>query len=168
VELQIRLRARTQSLELAGMIYWFTGQPGAGKTTLALALQAVLRKSGHTVVHLDGEFLREITGNRDFTEAGRTRNIRAGQQLATKLHTEGVMVVASFVSPYRNMREEFKKTGNVLEIYVHTTEIRGREAHFVVNFEPPERDFVDIDTTGVPVEPCVQRILAARPFPDPG
>src|SRR6266545_5516700 len=96
VELQIRLRARTQSLELAGMIYWFTGQPGAGKTTLALALQAVLRKSGHTVVHLDGEFLREITGNRDFTEAGRTRNIRAGQQLATKLHTEGVMVVASF------------------------------------------------------------------------
>ena len=147
------------------MIYWFTGQPGSGKTTLALALQAVLRGCGRFVVHLDGEFLREITGNRDFTEAGRTRNIRAGQQFAAKLHAEGVDVVASFVSPYRIMRDEFKKSGNVVEIYVHTTEIRGREAHFVADFEPPQRDFVDIDTTGVSVESCVQRILNARSFP---
>lgn len=148
------------------MIYWFTGQPGAGKTTLALALQGVLRKSGHAVVHLDGEFLREITSNRDFSEAGRTRNIRAGQQLAAKLHAEGVSVVAAFVSPYRDMREEFKRSGDVAEIYVHTTDIRGREAYFVADFQPPQRDFVDIDTTGVSVESCVQRILKARPFPE--
>jgi len=147
------------------MIYWFTGQPGSGKSTLALALQAVLRKSGHVVVHLDGEFLREITGNRDFTEAGRTRNIRAGQQLASKLHAEGVDVVASFVSPYRNLRDEFKKNGNVVEIYAHTTEIRGREAHFAPDFEPPQKSFVDIDTTRVSVEACIGRILQARQSP---
>lgn len=145
------------------MIYWFTGQPGSGKTTLALALRDALRRSGQAVVHLDGEFLRDITGNHDFSEAGRTRNIRAGQRLAAKLHAEGVTVVASFVSPYRHLREAFKNGGQVVEIYVHTTERRGRETHFVDGFEPPLANFVDVDTTGIAVEDCVKRILAASP-----
>ena len=144
------------------MIYWFTGQPGSGKTTLALALKAVLQKAGHPVVHLDGEFLRGLMANRDFSEAGRTRNIKAGQQLAAKLHAEGIVVVASFVSPYRDLREEFKATGNVVEVYVHTTELRGREAHFATDFEPPQKNFLDIDTTNVSVEVCVDRILRRR------
>jgi len=42
------------------MIYWFTGQPGSGKTTLASALKSALQKRGRPVVHLDGEFLREL------------------------------------------------------------------------------------------------------------
>jgi len=148
------------------MIYWFTGQPGSGKTTLALALKAVLQKAGHPVVHLDGEFLRGLMANRDFSEAGRTRNVKAGQQLAAKLHAEGIVVVASFVSPYRDLREEFKAKGNVVEIYVHTTELRGREAHFAADFEPPQKDFLDIDTTRASVEACLQQILQAKPvFP---
>src|SRR5262249_43940611 len=147
------------------MIYWFTGQPGSGKTTLALALQSVLRKKGLAVVHLDGEFLRGIMGNRDFSEAGRIRNIKAGQQLAAKLDAQGVVVVASFVSPYRNIREAFKRNGNVLEIYVHTTEVRGREVHFVPNFEPPERNFLDLDTTAKSVEACIDKIMKPRPIP---
>jgi adenylylsulfate kinase len=141
------------------MIYWFTGQPGAGKTTLALALKSALHKRGHPVVHLDGEFLRELMGNQDFSEAGRIRNIKAAQQLAAKLQSEGIEVVASFVSPYRGIREEFKRRNKVLEIYLHTTAIRGKEAYFVPNFEPPQQDFLDIDTTNVSVEVCVQRIL---------
>jgi adenylylsulfate kinase len=145
------------------MIYWFTGQPGSGKTTLATALKSALQKSGRPVVHLDGEFLREVTDNRDFSKAGRIRNIKAGQQLAAKLHADGILVVASFVSPYRTLREEFKRKGDVVEIYVHTTEVRGREPHFVADFEPPERDFVDIDTTHDPVEACIRKILQARP-----
>src|SRR5256885_1664429 len=144
---------------LRTMIYWFTGQPGSGKTTLALALKAVLQKAGEPVVHLDGEFLRGLMANRDFSEAGRIKNIKAGQQLAAKLHAEGIVVVASFVSPYRELREEFKSTGNVAEVYVHTTELRGREAHFATDFEPPQKNFLDIDTTGVSVEACLDRIL---------
>jgi len=144
------------------MIYWFTGQPGSGKTTIARALKAALQKAGRPVAHLDGEFLRDLMANKDFSEAGRTRNIRAGQQLAAKLHQDGIDVVASFVSPYRTMREEFKKEGNVLEIYVHTTEIRGRENHFAAGFEPPSQDFLDLDTTGVSVEACIQKILRAK------
>ena len=146
------------------MIYWLTGQPGAGKTTLAIALKSALRKQGHPVVHLDGEFLRELMGNKDLSEAGRIRNIKTAQQLAAKLHADGIVVVASFVSPYRNIREEFKRCGIVLEIYLHTTEIRGKESYFVANFEPPLEDFLDIDTTNVSVDACVQKILQARPL----
>ena len=42
------------------MIYWFTGQPGSGKTTLAIALKSALQQRGRPVVHLDSEFLREL------------------------------------------------------------------------------------------------------------
>jgi len=100
-------------------------------------------------------------GNKDFSEAGRIRNIKAAQQLAAKLNSERIKVVASLVSPYRGIREEFKRMNQVLEIHVHTTEIRGKEAYFVANFEPPQQDFLDIDTTNVSVESCVQKILNA-------
>lgn len=140
-------------------IYWFTGQPGAGKSTLAIALKSALQKRGYSVVHLDGEFLRELTGNKDFFEAGRVRNVKAAQQLAAKLQSEGIVVVASFVSPYRGLREAFKRTGQIVEIYVHTTEIRGKEEYFVAGFEPPQHDFIDVDTTNISVDSCVQRIL---------
>jgi len=148
------------------MIYWFTGQPGSGKTTLAIALKSALQKRGYPVVHLDGEFLRELMGNKDFSEAGRIRNIKAAQQLAAKVRSEEIVVVASFVSPYRGIREEFKRKYQVLEIYVHTTDVRGKEAYFVANFEPPQQNFLDIDTTNVSVESCIEKILQATPGGD--
>jgi adenylylsulfate kinase len=144
------------------MIYWFTGQPGSGKTTLALAVQKELRRRGHAVVFLDGDTFRIITLNKDYSTDGRLKNIRAAQLLAAKIHEDGVWVVASFVSPYRDLREEFKQRPEVREIYVHTSETRGRENYFVEGYEPPLENFVDIDTTGADVGECVQRILAAK------
>ncbi len=87
------------------MIYWFTGQPGSGKTTLAQAVQKELRRRGHAVVFLDGDTFRIITLNKDYSADGRLKNIRAAQLLAAKIHEDGVWVVASFVSPYRDLRE---------------------------------------------------------------
>ena len=131
------------------MIYWFTGQPGSGKTTLALAVQKELRRRGHAVVFLDGDTFRIITLNKDYSTDGRLKNIRAAQLLAGKIHEDGVWVVASFVSPYRDLREEFKKRPEVREIYVH---YRPKSAdgknYFVEGYEPPLlENFVDIDTT---------------------
>src|SRR5688572_30230859 len=143
------------------MIYWFTGQPGAGKSTLAAALKSALKARGQSVVHLDGEEMRDLTGNTDYGESGRVANIRSGQKLAAKLEAEGISVIASFVSPYRGMREEFKQKHRVLEIYVHTTAIRGREKYHAQNYEPPLSNFVDIDTTNARVEDCVAKISAA-------
>src|SRR5262249_49853324 len=117
-------------------------------------------KRGVPVVHLEGEFLRELMDNKDFSETGRIRNIKVAQQLAAKLQAEGIAVAASLVSPYRNMREEFKRRNSVLEIYLHTTAVRGKAAYFVANFEPPQQAFLDIDTTNVSVEACLQKILS--------
>jgi adenylylsulfate kinase-like enzyme len=144
------------------MIYWFTGQPGAGKTTLALALQKELRRRGHAVVFLDGDTFRIITLNQDYSKDGRLKNIRAAQLLAAKIHEDGVWVVASFVSPFRALREEFKRHADVLEIYVHTSAQRGREKYFAEGYEPPLENFLDMDTTSAGVDECVQRILAAK------
>ena len=53
------------------MIYWFTGQPGHGKTTLAKALIAHLRAQGTEPFHVDGDDLRALTANADYSRAGR-------------------------------------------------------------------------------------------------
>ncbi len=144
------------------MIYWFTGQPGAGKTTLAMALQTELRRVGHVTVHLDGDLLRQVTDNRDFSASGRVKNIRAAQALAAKIHEDGAWVVAAFVSPFRALREEFKQRPEVLEIYVHTAEKRGREIYFAEAYEPPLKNFLDMDTTNVSVDACVRRIISSN------
>lgn len=146
------------------MIYWFTGQPGAGKTTLASALKNALKARGHAVVHFDGDILRAITSNNDFSSEGRVKNITIAQRLTAKIHGDGIFVVASFVSPFRALREEFKKQNEVVEIYVHTTKQRGREKHFVKDYEPPLENFVDVDTTNAGVKECIRKILAAKPL----
>jgi adenylylsulfate kinase-like enzyme len=128
------------------MIYWFTGQPAAGKTTLAKHLLSYLSNT-EKVIHIDGDDLRDIFQNKDYSETGRRRNIERAQDIARFMNEKGYSVVVSLVSPYKDQRDEFKKMNNVIEIYVHTTEIRGRETFHVTNYEPPTENFVDINTT---------------------
>jgi adenylylsulfate kinase-like enzyme len=128
------------------MIYWFTGQPASGKTTLAKHLISYLSNSEKTIL-IDGDDLREIFKNKDYSENGRRKNIERAQDIARFMNEKGYSVVVSLVSPYKDMREKFKSENNVIEIYVHTSEIRGREEFRVSDYEPPTEDFVDIDTT---------------------
>jgi adenylylsulfate kinase len=130
------------------MIYWFTGQPGAGKTTLAKHLVAFLTNTSK-VLHIDGDDLRDIFKNKDYSEAGRRKNIERAQDIALFMNEKGHDVVVSLVSPYRDQREEFKDKSEAVEIYVHTTEERGRENFHVTDYEKPEENFVDVDTTNV-------------------
>jgi adenylylsulfate kinase-like enzyme len=138
------------------MIYWFTGQPGHGKTVLATALKPQLQNA----IHIDGDDLRAIFDNKDYSEAGRRKNIELAQQLAHFLHNKGKHVVVSLVSPYRDQRESFKqKLGDsVKEYHVNTTEIRGREQFHVEAYEPPLENYLDVDTTNISVEECLQKI----------
>lgn len=139
------------------MIYWFTGQPGAGKTVLATALKQKL----DNVFHVDGDDLRVIFNNKDYSEIGRRKNIELAQHLSHFLHNKGQNVVVSLVSPYEDQREEFKdKLGeSIKEFYVHTTEIRGRENFHVENYQPPQKNHLSINTTNVSVEECLQQII---------
>jgi len=140
------------------MIYWFTGQPGAGKTSIA---EVLINKLPKNTFHVDGDDLREIFNNKDYSETGRRKNIELAQHITHFLHNKGTNVVVSLVSPYRDQREEFKQKigGDIIEIYVHTENLRGREDFHVKNYEEPLEDFLDMDTSDVIIETCVNKIL---------
>lgn len=135
------------------MIFWFIGQPGAGKTVLGTKLveflQTEKRNWRKDVFHIDGDVLRELTNNKDYSEQGRVNNIKNAQLISHFIHSSGSDVVVSMVTPYKEIREEFKKIigDNFLEIYVYTTKKRQKDCFKVDNFEIPEEKFFEINTT---------------------
>lgn len=133
------------------MIFFFTGQPHAGKTTLAKHLKTALtlRNPVKLVYMVDGDDLRRIINNKDYSEQGRRINIGQAIAIAKYLDDANYDVIVSLVSPYKDLREELKASADVVEIYVHTTDVRGRENFHVKDYEPPTENFIDIDTTDV-------------------
>jgi adenylylsulfate kinase-like enzyme len=135
------------------MIYWFTGQPGAGKTVLGTKLKDFLQTEKRNwrkdVFHIDGDDLRELTLNKDYSETGRIQNIKNAQLLAYFLQNKNCDIVVSLVAPYKDLREQFKEAcGNtIVEIYVHTNRKRNREEFKVKEYQAPEENFFDMDTT---------------------
>ena len=138
-------------------IYWFTGQPGAGKTTLAKGLMN--RLSLVNFIHVDGDDIRDIFQNKDYSENGRRQNIEKAQDISLFLDSKGFDVIVSLVSPYKDQRDEFKNKHNVVEFYVHTDDIRGREDFHVSNYERPTENFVDINTTNIAVQKSLGEII---------
>ena len=137
------------------MIYWFTGQPGSGKTTLATNLIKKLDK----YVHIDGDNLRKIFSNYDYSETGRRKNIENVITITKFLDYQKFDVVISVVAPYKDLRDSLKNTNTVSEIYLHTDEIRGREGYFVKDYQKPQSDYIDLDTGKLTVEECIDKIL---------
>lgn len=137
------------------MIYWFTGQPGSGKTTLAIELIKHLDNT----IHIDGDNLRNILSNYDYTSEGRKQNIKNVLILARFLDYKKYNVIISVVAPYKDLRDSLKKTNKVIEIYVHTNEMRGREKYFSKEYQPPTEDFVDIDTDYLSIEESINKLL---------
>jgi adenylylsulfate kinase-like enzyme len=135
------------------MIYWFTGQPGAGKTVLGTKLKEFLQTEKRNwrkdVFHIDGDDLRELTQNKDYSEEGRIQNIKNAQLISNFLQNKKCDIVVSLVSPYKELRDSFKQFigENIVEIYVHTHRKRQRDEFKVSNYEAPEENFFDIDTT---------------------
>ena len=140
------------------MIIWLTGQPGSGKTTIC---EEILRLRDFRVFHIDGDDLRDLFENKDYSETGRRKNIELAQQIAQYLHNQGKDVLVSLVSPYKDQRDRFKeKMGdNLVEVYIHTTEIRGREDFFVKEYEKPTERYLSINTTNESVEESTKKVL---------
>lgn len=108
----------------AGQVIWFTGLPASGKSTLANALEVELHRQGRRTYLLDGDNLRHgLNKDLGFTEGDRVENIRRVAEVAKLLVDAGIVVMASFVSPFRRDREMVRDLvggEDFFEVYVST------------------------------------------------
>ena len=162
----------------AGMVLWFTGLSGSGKSTIATRVVQELERRGQTVEYLDGDTIRDLFPGTGFTRPERDAHIRRVGWVASRLEAHGVTVVASLVSPYLASRIFVRGLcRRFVEIHVSTPfeecarrDVKGlyarAKAGEIRNFtglddpyEPPERAELVIDTTGMAVEEAVRRVM---------
>ena len=169
------MSARTQS---AAPVVWFTGLSGSGKSTIATRLHEELSRRGVDVEYIDGDALREVFPQTGFSREEREEHLRRTGYMASRLAAHGILVVASFVSPYRASRDFIRKLcRDFVEIYVATPleecerrDVKGLYARArrgeIRNFtgiddpyEPPEHPELTLDTRVLSVEQCVATVL---------
>lgn len=145
-------------------ILWLTGQPGSGKTTLSNEIKKVIendhKEKKINVMQIDGDNLRDLTDNKDYSKEGRYANIRLAQKIALFLQNKNFLVIVSLVSPYLDIREELKKATGVFEVYLHTSETRGREHFFSADYEKPIDNYITVDTTNKDIKETANEILS--------
>jgi len=139
------------------MIILLTGQPNSGKTTIGTQLRDIACRAQYDTILIDGDKLREWTGNADYTEAGRRKNIESAFAIAMALDGYETVIIIALVAPYRELREHLKAYGAVLEVYLHTTRKHAVKDTRRSNYEPPESNFIDVDTDQ-PLAECVETI----------
>lgn len=101
---------REKLLKQRGATLWFTGLSGSGKSTVAVALEKVLMERGHLCYRLDGDNVRlGINKNLGFSAEDRAENIRRIGEIAKLFVDTGVIVLSSFVSPYRADRDAVRE-----------------------------------------------------------
>ena len=163
-----------------GVVLWFTGLSGAGKSTLAEALEPKLRAEGKKVEALDGDVVRtHLSKGLGFSREDRDTNIARIAFVAHLLQRNGVVVLVSAISPYRNTRDDARKLiSDFVEIHVappleecikrdvkglYKKAIAGEIKQFTGISDPYEAPLnaeLTIDTSNVSVDEGVARILA--------
>ena len=105
-----------------GVTVWFTGLSGSGKTTISQILQAKLQAAGAKFEVLDGDIVRtNLTKGLGFSKEDRDENVRRIGFVANLLTRNGVIVLVSAISPYRNVRDQVRqRIGDFVEVYANT------------------------------------------------
>lgn len=102
-----------------GFVLWLTGLSGAGKTTIADRLYKELDAMGKDYERLDGDVLRGLFANTGFSKESRDEHIKRVGFMASRLEHHGVIVIASFISPYHQARQFVRNLcENFIEVYV--------------------------------------------------
>lgn len=159
-------------------VLWLTGLPGAGKSSIAEALVRRLQKTGLKVEHLDGDSIRRLFPNTGYSKEERDLHIQRVGFLASRLEQNGIMVVASLVSPYRHSRQFVRSIcANFIEIHVSTSLAecerrdpkglyakarRGEILDFTgvtAPYEKPESPEITLDTENISVNEAVSKII---------
>jgi bifunctional enzyme CysN/CysC len=178
--LDVNKAARAARLRQAPAVLWFTGLSGSGKSTVANLLEKKLHASGKLTYILDGDNIRHGL-NRDlgFTDEDRVENIRRVAEVARLMVDAGLIVLVSFISPFRaerRMARELLGQGEFIEVFVDTPfeecarrdpkglyakALAGKIRNFTgvdSPYEPPEHPEIHLDTTGKSPEDLVEEI----------
>ncbi|BAY20949.1 adenylyl-sulfate kinase [Calothrix sp. NIES-2100] len=162
-----------------GAILWLTGLSGAGKTTIAVAVAEELQKRNYPTELLDGDIVRtHLSQGLGFSKQDRDINVRRIGFVANLLSRNGIIAIASAISPYRQVREELKQTThNFIEIYIdaplavcEARDVKGlyakAKAGEIKNFtgisdpyEAPINPDIICQTDKFTVEECVNQVL---------
>lgn len=164
------------------VVLWFTGLSGSGKSTLAHSLEEKLFQKGCRTFVLDGDNVRHgLNSNLDFSEAGRTENIRRISEVSKLMLESGLIVMTAFISPINKDRGEARQlisNEDFIEIYCkasietcETRDVKGlykrARAGEITNYtgidspyEVPENPELTIDTDNQSLEGSVSTILS--------
>lgn len=163
-----------------GFTLWLTGLSGAGKTTVAVALENILHQRGLLIERLDGDTVREgLTRDLGFSKEDRDKNIERVSFVAKLLSRNRVGVVASFISPYREARDKVRaQTTNFIEVFVDaplmvcaSRDVKGLYAKALAGelkgftgvddpYEAPENPEITLHTDQETVEQSAAKIIA--------
>ena len=135
------------------MIIVLFGQPHSGKTTLA--------KQFPTYKNIDGDELRELFSNKDYSREGRIKNLNRASDIAHYLHRHCNNIVLSLVYPYKEARDYLNSLeDNVKWVHLVYEVDRGREEYHVKDFEyPTDDEALHLNTEWLDVERCTAHIL---------
>lgn len=171
---------RAQLNRHKSVVLWFTGLSGAGKSTIAHAVEELLHQKGYHTFVLDGDNVRHgLCGDLGFSDADRIENIRRVGELSKLFVEAGVIVLTAFISPFRTDRAKARQLlqQDFVEIYCNCPlevceerDVKGlyRKArageikHFTgisSPYEEPEHPELSIDTSGKTVEACAEEVL---------
>jgi adenylylsulfate kinase len=138
------------------MIINLTGQAGVGKSTIAKELHKLFFYKNPIII--DGDELRDVFQNKDYSEIGRRLNISNAYNIARFLEAKSFIPIIALISPYIDLREQIKSDTKVIEIYLTTTQIRGREMFFAKNYVKPKENYIEINTDN-DISICLKEIL---------
>jgi sulfate adenylyltransferase len=164
-----------------GFCLWFTGLSGAGKSTVAGAVEAAIAEYGRRITMLDGDIVRQnLSKGLGFSREDRETNIKRVGFVASRVTYHHGVAICALISPYEKTREEVRSLfqhQNFIEIYISTPleicEQRDPKGHYdrsrqgkMPNFtgiddsyEPPLHPEITIDTSNSPVEDSVNQII---------
>jgi bifunctional enzyme CysN/CysC len=182
-EVRVDKTARLELNRHSAAVVWLTGLSGSGKSTIANMVESKLHTAGVRTYLLDGDNVRHGL-NRDlgFTDADRVENIRRVAEVSALMVDAGLVVLVSFISPFRAERRlarEAVEDGEFIEVYVDTPLAiaeardpkglyakarRGELSNFTgidSPYEPPEHPEVHIDTSATSPEAAADEIVTA-------